>query len=163
VRHSYARTREAGEALADRLLGKCDVDGECRLWRGTLDRYGYGRVKVGGTSEYVHHVAWWLAFGSSGYDSTTKLVATCPHRHCMNPNHWRLVPKAKRKVVGRDGLTHGDRMRRVHGERSEAERLRINAQIAESKQAAREGFAERQALREAKYHRLPGVVTNISK
>lgn len=62
-------------------------DGDCRLFRGRRNRYGYAYIypKANGPSWLAHRYAWMLAGG----ELPRVLVNDCGHRHCCLPAHWR--------------------------------------------------------------------------
>ena len=58
-------------------------DGDCWLWKGTLNADGYGTLG----SERAHRIAYTIFFGSPGGDA---LRHTCDTPECCNPLH--LLP-----------------------------------------------------------------------
>lgn len=76
--------------IAARFWARVDRTDTCWLWRGALDRHGYGRVGVGGTrTALAHRVAYMLAVGPipDGF----VLDHLCRIRACVNPAHLEPV------------------------------------------------------------------------
>ena len=94
--------KRATPSLYSRLMRYIDVRGtyDCWLWRGRVERNGYGRIRVGGRgSPYApsHRVAYWLLKeGGRPYadDDPTldyHVDHICENRLCHNPAHLQLV------------------------------------------------------------------------
>jgi hypothetical protein len=74
---------------------------QCWLWTGSLNSYGYGRIKDHGRERLAHRLAYEYAHGlipaGMEIDHTCHTTdATCPggicqHRRCVNPHHLELV------------------------------------------------------------------------
>lgn len=82
---------------------------DCWQWQGSLDRKGYGVIKVGkGKIARAHRVSWILAYGD--IDDTLFIMHSCDNPGCVNPAHMSLGTCADNLKDMRDKGRH------VHGE-----------------------------------------------
>ena len=77
----------------DRIAPKIDVDGDCWLWTGFIDRSGYGRSTFGERTLYIHRAAYELLVGPIPVGLT--LDHLCRKRSCCNPDHLEPVTNAE--------------------------------------------------------------------
>ena len=78
------------EALQKRIRH----EGDCIIWTGSGNQWGYGRVNVGGgKSRVVHHLAWGQAKGP--IPEGKELDHICFNRACINVAHLRPVTKSE--------------------------------------------------------------------
>ena len=70
----------------------------CLLWTGGLDRYGYGKISVGGNYKKAHRVAWERVNGPIPPDLTIDHL--CRVRRCVNPAHMELVTMTENTMRG---------------------------------------------------------------
>jgi hypothetical protein len=91
-----------------RVLRKVEKQGDCWIFTGYLNQYGYAQVRVqsGRKGPYVHRVVYEALVGpiaegmSLDHLCHTRAAArgecaggvTCVHRHCVNPDHLEQVP-----------------------------------------------------------------------
>ena len=79
-------------------------EGECRIWLGSLDRDGYGRIfpENSKSSKRVHRVAFALLHGSikPGHD----VDHTCFNRACISENHLAGLPERVNRARQRAAL-----------------------------------------------------------
>jgi hypothetical protein len=76
------------EAIRAYLLARVDLGpGKCWLWRGGVDRQGYGIAWLNGHSARAARLAYeaWVGEIPPGY----QIHHTCPNRRCVNPAHLR--------------------------------------------------------------------------
>jgi hypothetical protein len=87
----------------NRFNSKWRKSGDCWLWRGYLDRDGYGTFFFRRLNRRAHRVAW---FGSKG-DLKEGLVInhTCRNRHCVNPQHLQAITASENTM--RDSSSAG--------------------------------------------------------
>lgn len=66
----------------------------CWLWHGTIEKQGYGVVKIRGAQLRVHRIAYLLSYGEMPDDLTIDHVRDrgCVHKNCVNPAHLEAVP-----------------------------------------------------------------------
>jgi hypothetical protein len=89
--------------LAERVWEKVEKTPACWLWRGTIDRHGYGTIRQsrcdGGRQLRAHRAVYELVVGPApdGLD----LDHLCRNRRCVRPDH--LEP-----VTRRTNLLRGD-------------------------------------------------------
>lgn len=77
----------------EELLAHTTTVGECRIWKGHLDRAGYGGVRHEGRNSLVHRVVYVLAVGPipPGYE----VDHLCFRRACLEPTHLEAVSRAE--------------------------------------------------------------------
>lgn len=78
--------------LVVRLAAPIDYPGnddDCWIWRGTVDRFGYGQVGVGNVHKKVHRVVYELLVGPIPPD--LELDHLCRVCACCNPRHLEPV------------------------------------------------------------------------
>jgi hypothetical protein len=75
-----------------RFLNRVDAFGDCWIWTGPLDRYGYGNFSVREKSAIAHR---WLYSTLVGEVSPgLELDHLCYVRECVNPDHLQPVTRA---------------------------------------------------------------------
>lgn len=84
--------------VIDRIMQRTDRSGECWLWTGFLDRYGYGQISVNNRREKAHRVAY-TAFVAPIPDGLV-IDHICRVRHCVNPVHLEPVSHAENSRRG---------------------------------------------------------------
>ena len=96
--------------IAERFWPKVDNrgPGECWLWIGATDRWGYGRLRIDGRFIGAHRISWQLAHGSNAPDSLF-VCHSCDNPLCCNPAHLWLGTAAENN---RDAAAKG----RVRGQ-----------------------------------------------
>lgn len=60
----------------------------CWEWTGCLDRYGYGKVKIGGVVFISHRIAYEISKGE--FDKSMHILHSCDNPKCCNPEHLHL-------------------------------------------------------------------------
>lgn len=73
----------------DRFLSKVNKSGECWLWTGSIDKYGYGEFWFDGRTQRAHRVSHMLFVGS--IPSGLQVDHGCRVRSCVNPAHLEAV------------------------------------------------------------------------
>lgn len=76
--------------VAERVLARTTAGpGECLVWTGKLDRYGYGVIRVDGRYTGPHRALWIAVNG----EIPPGLVVDhlCRVRHCVNLDHLEVV------------------------------------------------------------------------
>lgn len=84
---------------AERILGRIDVmaDG-CWLWAKSLNRDGYGVLRVDGVQWLAHRLSYKLFVGP--IPEGAELDHTCRRRACVNPQHLEPVTHRENIVRG---------------------------------------------------------------
>lgn len=127
------------KSLAERFWPKVDQRGDCWLWTGSINNYGYGMIAAGGRGGKVlkaHRVAWELTHGP--VPDGLEVCHTCDQPRCVNPAHlwlgthtenvrdmWRKGRGARLVGDASPATQHPERMSRgdQHGSRTKPERV----------------------------------------
>lgn len=81
------------DEIIQQIVKRCDKDGSCLLWRNMKDfNGGYAIVRIARRTMKVHLLMWQLS-AKSALAEGLALVNKCGSRHCVEPSHWRCVPK----------------------------------------------------------------------
>lgn len=75
-------------AIESRINHKIKAVGECRLWRGAIDRAGHGVIVDRGKVYRVRKLTWELCFGQ--IPEGVRLYQLCTNSHCIRTTHLRL-------------------------------------------------------------------------
>lgn len=80
------------DILARYKLKDCGYDTLCWIWTQYIDKKGYGKVKLEGTTVFVHRLFYEQEFGSVDVSHTEKqLHHLCRVKSCCNPRHMVLI------------------------------------------------------------------------
>lgn len=80
------RTGEYQPITLDRIFAHCERAGDCLLWRGLLNSYGYGRFKHAHHEVMVHRAVWELINGRPP-GMNLLICHHCDVRNCCEPSH----------------------------------------------------------------------------
>lgn len=72
-----------------RFFGQVHMTSDCWVWRGSLDRGGYGNFSVDGKFTLVHRFMYENAIGP--IPEGLELDHLCRNRACVNPDHLEAV------------------------------------------------------------------------
>jgi hypothetical protein len=75
--------------LALRFWARVDKSGDCWLWKGSVNRSGYGRITINRTPAYAHRVAYELAVGP--IPPGMQIDHLCWTTGCVRPEHLRVL------------------------------------------------------------------------
>ncbi len=82
----------------ERFWAKVEQTDYCWLWKASLNRDGYGHVRVDGKTWLAHRYAYALANGA--IPSGLTLDHLCRVRHCVRPDHLEPVTHAENCLRG---------------------------------------------------------------
>lgn len=86
----------------ERLMSKVTKTSTCWLWTGATDSHGYGSFKLTtpeGRFDRGAHRLVWIAFKGEVPEGLV-LDHLCRVRHCVNPDHLRVVTQAENTLAG---------------------------------------------------------------
>ena len=83
----FIKSHGNARPLADKFWEKVDVksDSECWLWKGSVDRKGYGKFGNKYKTEISSRVAYKLAYGKLEHGES--VLHACDNPPCCNPSH----------------------------------------------------------------------------
>jgi hypothetical protein len=73
--------------MTEKILSRCEQDGDCLIWQGAKHRQGYGMVRIDGNMQTVHRVIGLEAYGHPGKSTIYKFTHTCGNPLCCNADH----------------------------------------------------------------------------
>ena len=97
--------------IRERFDAKVEASGECHIWTGARNNFGYGQIRINGKLYYAHRLAFELAHGpiSNGF----VIDHTCHNKSCVNPQHIHAVTK-KQNAENLAGARSSTGFRGVH-------------------------------------------------
>lgn len=77
--------------IMDKIARKSIWRGDCGIWQGAKDSYGYGQIQVDGRRKQVHRVVWEAINGPIADGMVIDHI--CHTRDCVRPDHLREVTR----------------------------------------------------------------------
>jgi hypothetical protein len=75
-----------------------EPEGGCWTYRGMLDEWGYGKIKIAGRKHRTHRVAYEAIVGPIPDGLTIDHL--CRNRACCNPDHLEPVTRSENYAAG---------------------------------------------------------------
>lgn len=95
-----------------RFWSRIDKSGECWLWRGSVNNWGYGSIHVCDTRIYVHRLSWMLANGD--IPDGMYVCHSCDNPACVRPDHlWLGTPQQNQRDMRDKGRARGPAVGRL--------------------------------------------------
>lgn len=69
----------------DRFWNKVDKSGECWIWKGALDKYGYGDFRIKKRRVGAHRFSFFIA--NPDVPRSAHVLHSCDNPACVNPGH----------------------------------------------------------------------------
>lgn len=121
----YARARKAGdltrvdpsEKRISLFLARVEKTDSCWIWRGRLDRDGYGKTSLDNRNQGAHRVSYQLFVGQIPDGLTIDHVRSrgCTSRACVNPAHLEPVTIRENTIRGDSPQLSAERqLRKTH-------------------------------------------------
>lgn len=89
-------------AILDRFLSRVEKTESCWLWKGFIDRNGYGKFGSTSAMSWAHRASYMLLVGPIPKGLTIDHL--CKVKNCVNPLHLRVVT-IKENILCSDGVT----------------------------------------------------------
>lgn len=104
------RRGRPAEPLDQRILRLTDRSGECWLWQGRLDRFGYGRITVNQQPAKAHRISYETFVGP--IPTGLQIDHLCRVRQCVRPDHLEPVTAKvnMERAAGATGTIAGKRV-----------------------------------------------------
>lgn len=113
--------------LAERLMARLRIEGECWVWTGARMAVGYGQLRVGKRIECTHVVAMFLRHGAAALCAET-VNHLCFNKSCCNPDHLQFASNWENILHGNtQQSTNASKTRCVNGHEFSAENTLIRA------------------------------------
>jgi hypothetical protein len=71
------------------------VENGCHIWTGTIQRHGYGAIKIEDRKIDAHVASWRIANGGIAVPVGMLIRHTCNCRQCVNPKHLKCGTHAE--------------------------------------------------------------------
>lgn len=85
--------------IEERVLAVGEFTDQCWIWTGCLSTSGYGRVRIGGHTDYVHRLVVEWATGKK-LPKKKQVDHLCRNRACFRPTHLEVVTASQNTCRG---------------------------------------------------------------
>ena len=141
------------EETKQRFWAKVKKTDSCWLWIGSMDRYGYGQIRIARKLYYATHVSWMIATGNP-VPQGKWMLHDCDNPACICPAHLRPGTRAENMVdakkrgrlaTGERHGTHTQPQNKASGERNGHHKLTLK-QVSEIRELYARGGITHQKL-----------------
>lgn len=71
----------------EKVLERCEKQGDCQIWQGAKHRQNYGMMRYWGTMKTTHQIIGIEKYGHPDNTGVHKFTQTCGNTLCCNPDH----------------------------------------------------------------------------
>lgn len=81
----------------EKVLKRCEKQGDCMIWQGALHRQNYGMMRYWGTMKTTHQIIGIEKYGNPQDTGQEKFTHTCGNTLCCNPDH--IIVKSHTQIM----------------------------------------------------------------
>lgn len=118
--------------IADRLSYLSEQVGDCLVWTGATNRWGYGRCRVNGQPSRAAHVVAWETYNNRPVPQGMVVRHRCDNPPCIRRDHLEIGTTAD------NNRDRAERLRSCKGEQHHSARL-TETQVLEIRDRAHSG------------------------
>ncbi len=107
----------------ERALARLDIGEGCWNWLGCVNSDGYGRVRIGGVSQFVHRAMMEWKVGRK-LDRAEVVDHLCRNKACARPSHLEVVTSAENTRRGWTARLHWVTVAKIRAARKEGQTLK---------------------------------------
>ena len=104
-------TTQEGERFRSLYKKPNDPANDCYLWKGCLDKDGYGTFYFRKKNRRAHRVGYFMFYGP--IDDDMVIDHKCKNRSCVNPTHLRPVTKTQNALENTKSVAALNRLKKT--------------------------------------------------